>query len=93
MDLNNITYFLSLNPTIDVRLAAERLDIELHHKYPTINIMINVANNVSVCNTSSTECEHDPMDFFKTDYYGIICDTLLKKRIISSIEEFIEGRD
>lgn len=80
MDLNNITYFLSLNPTMDVRLAAEKLDIELHHKYPTINIMINIANNVSVCNTSPTDYKKTPLEFLKTDYYGIICDTLLKKK-------------
>lgn len=93
IDLKRIEQLFSTKPSPEVMQAAQILDNKLRHKYPTINIMINIANNVSVCNTSPTDYKQAPFEFLKTDYYGIICDTLLKKRIVSSIEEFIESRE
>lgn len=93
IDLKRIEQLFSMELTSEVMGIAKLLDNKLRHKYPTINIMINIANSVPVRNTSSTDCEYKPLEFLKTDYYGIICDTLLKNRIISSTEEFIEGRD
>lgn len=93
MNLNKINYFLSLNPTFEVRLKAEAFNIELRQKYPTIDKMLNIANSIFVSNEASTNYIQDPLEFLKQDYYGIICDTVLKKGLASSIEEFIESRD
>lgn len=93
IDLKRIEQLFSIELTPEVMETAKMLDNKLRYKYPTINTMINIANSVPVRNTSSTECEYQPLEFLKQDYFGIICDTALKKGFASSIEEFIERRD
>lgn len=72
---------------------AQQLDGELREKYPTINIMLNVANSLPATYTR-------PMGRYSSgsqgkanlnqDYWGIICDTAIKKGLKSSFEACID---
>lgn len=93
MDLKKIDQLFSMRLTLEVMQEAISFDMKLRLKYPTIDKMINIANSFPACNTFLTDYEQDPLEFLKQDYYGIICDTVLKKGLASSIEEFIERRE
>ena len=75
---------------------AEKLDIELRQKYPYIEIMLNVANSISVPSLRNgrvhTEFEI-LLSRLKQDYYGILCDTAIKKGIINDVRKFIDHTD
>ncbi|MCC8161594.1 MAG: hypothetical protein LIO86_00135 [Lachnospiraceae bacterium] len=77
-------------------LTAHQLDLELRQKYPCINNMLDLANSI---NTSDTQTQGNcsKNEAIKThldqDYFGILCDTAIKKQIISSIKEFIKRVD
>lgn len=86
IDLKRIEQLFSMELTSEVMETAKLLDNKLRHKYPTINIMINIANSVPVRNTSSTDCEYKPLEFLKQDYYGIICDTVLKRDLLHQLK-------
>lgn len=90
VDLDNINRFLSSTPTFEIMVEAKAFNIELHQKYPTIDEMLNIANSIPSANTIPRNYQPCAMEFLKQDYFGIICDTALKKGFASSIEEFIE---
>jgi ribosomal protein L34E len=72
---------------------ARQLDNELRKKYPTISIMLNVGDSLQVVyqrplnvySASSFEKAR-----LKQDYWGILCDTAIKKGIKNSIESCID---
>ncbi len=76
--------------------AADQLDRELRHKYPCINNMIEFANSIPVSelrlkkNYSASEAA---LSNLEQDYYGILCDTAIKKQMVHSIKEFIKNVD
>lgn len=72
---------------------AQQLDGELREKYPTISIMLNVANSLpATCSrlmggySSGSQGKAN----LKQDYWGIICDTAIKKGLKSSFETCID---
>ena len=73
---------------------AKELNDALRKKYPVINNLLNIANRLprvqSSSPASSSASETDEYECLRQDYYGILCHTLLKKKLIEAIEEFIE---
>ena len=92
-DLSRITEVLN-SGTND---QARQLDDELRKKYPTINIMLNIANSLPPirlpinCRPVDGYSASDPdKENLRRAYWGIICDVALKKGIKSSIEACID---
>ena len=94
-DINRINTVLSTTPTIENLFEAQRLDYELREKYPTIDKMLAIANNYLIPAVASQSNTQDLPEYanLKQDYYGILCYVLLKKKITTSIEQFIEKVD
>ena len=94
-DLNRINTVLSTTPTIENLFEAQRLDNELRKKYPTIDKMLEIANSYPIIRVASQSNTQDLPEYanLKQDYFGILCDVLLKKGITTSIEQFIEKVD
>ena len=94
-DLDRINTLLSTTPTIENLFEAQRLDNEMRKKYPTIDQMLAIANSypmVTVASQSNTQGLPEYANL-NQDYYGILCYVLLKKKITTSIEQFIEKVD
>ena len=76
---------------------AEQLDIELRRKYSTIDKMLNVADMFPRREKTQAAQQNTPsnriVSKLQQDRLGILCDTALKKAIISSIKEFIDYVD
>ena len=74
--------------------VAVQLDRELRQKYPCINSMVDFANSFpglmprSKKNYSVSEAT---LSNLEQDYYGILCDTAIKKQLVRSIKEFIKN--
>lgn len=94
-DLSRINTVLSNTPTMENLFEAQRLDNELREKYPTIDKMIAIANSFSVVTANLQSKSNDLPEYANLiqDYYGVLCDVLLKKQITTSIEQFIEKLD
>ena len=75
---------------------AEQLDRELRQKYPCIDNMVNFANSIPAPvpqakkNYSASE---EMLSNLQQDYFGILCDTAIKKQLVHSIKEFIKNVD
>lgn len=77
--------------------AADQLDRELRQKYPTIDVMLNIAN--AMCSNSllpqqsgrNRTMEEAAIDNLQQDYCGILCDVAVKKGVKQSIEDCIEN--
>lgn len=73
---------------------ARELNNELRKKYPVINNMLNIANRLPRAQAPSPASagapETDEYEFLRQDYFGILCHTLLNKKLIEAGEEFIE---
>lgn len=73
---------------------ARELTGVLREKYPTINQMLNIANKFpqpqSSYFTPVSVSETEEYENLRQDYYGILCNTLLKKELIRTIDQFIE---
>ena len=76
---------------------ARNLDAEMRKKYPMIDLMLNTANRFKLNFPANTKRpamnEPEELTNLQQDRYGIICDTLLKKGITSSVEEYIDHID
>ncbi len=71
---------------------ALMLDGQLRRKYPAIKELcgeVNTASQMTVRYNRSTG-EYVGITRLKEAYYGILCDVLLKRRIINSVTEFID---
>lgn len=71
------------------------MDNELRNKYQIIDYLIAMANilpksNVTLQNRLTISSERFNLE---QDYYGILCHVLLKKNIITSVNQFIEKID
>lgn len=72
---------------------ATRLDLELWKKYPAINAMLQIANSLPMQPSqyaAAAAGESPSKANLRQDYYGILCDTAVKKGIKKSIEDCID---
>ena len=71
---------------------AISFDSFLRTKYPVIDLKLNTANAMKINQTVfSQNTEAAILSNLTQDYYGILCDTALKKQLISEIKEFIKS--
>jgi hypothetical protein len=87
---------------LDVRKSgkwrdAEQLDYELRRKYPSIDNMLAFARKMALQSPrvrplTITKCD-EVIENLTQDYYGILCDTAIKKELIPSMKEFIDFVD
>ncbi len=81
--------------------AANQLDQELRRKYPTIDLMLNIADTMrtnpllpsspQACHARSAE--EAAIDNLQQDYCGILCDTAVKKGLTHELKECIKSVD
>lgn len=71
------------------------LDQEMRRKYPVINRMDQFANalSTSIKNPQKHSNSEIVVSNLNEDYYGILCETAIKKGIIHSVKEFIKSVD
>lgn len=72
---------------------ARALDREMTQKYPAIYAMLQFANSLPVRpaqRTTGTRNESVDKKNLRADYWGILCDTAIKKNIKKSFEECID---
>jgi len=95
VDLNRIEVALSDVPDKENLMKACMLDSELRRKYKTIDRMIVIANSFPVASVNLQSVNNDLPEHanLKQDYYGILCEVLIKKQVTSSIEQFIKMVD
>ena len=94
-DINRINVALTDLPNPENLIKARMLDHELRSKYDTIDKMISIANSFPVTSTNSQSVHNDLPEHanLRQDYYGILCDVLIKKQVTTSIEQFIKTVD
>lgn len=78
--------------------TARQLNLELRKKYPIINRMLDIADNLSrnfpsLYNSNPTRTSSNELLYLQQDRCGILCHVLIKKNIIKKIEEFIDYVD
>ena len=95
-DLNRIEQEITNIKVYGNLVTANRLDQEMREKYPVINMMVDFANSFSFPSTQVRKV-YTPSDALisnlNQDYYGILCETALKKKLINDIKEFISKVD
>lgn len=72
---------------------AHALDCEMMQKYPAIRAMQQFANSLPArparC-TTGISCESADKKNLRTDYWAILCDTAIKKKIKKDFQECID---
>lgn len=95
-DLNRINQTITNINLYEDYSVAVQLNRELRQKYPCINSMVNFANSITI-QTPRPKMIYSPNESvllnLKQDYYGILCDTAIKKHLVHSIKEFIKNVD
>ena len=95
-DLNRIKEAIINVKTYGNWSPADHLNRELRQKYPCIDNMVEFANSIPVPvprakkNYSPSEAV---LSNLEQDYFGILCDTAIKKQMVHSIKEFIKNVD
>lgn len=95
-DLNRINQAMTNVKLYGDWYAANQLDRELRQKYPCIDNMVNFANSIPIPvprakkNYSAGEAV---LSDLQQDYFGILCDTAIKKKMVHSVKEFIKNVD
>ena len=76
-------------------ITGQALDQQLRLKYPCINHMDRLTSTRSASTPQSQKLSDCEIVFsnLNEDYYGILCDTAIKKGIIHNIKEFIKSVD
>lgn len=88
-DLDRILYTIQYGTDSE----AHTLDCEMMQKYPAIRAMQQFANSLPVRpaqHTTGTRNESVDKKNLRADYWGILCDTAIKKNIKKSFEECID---
>lgn len=90
-DLNRIKQMIQCG----TNEQARALDQEMRQKYPMIGYMLQAADNIPAQAHSSIYCGQGIMvspekSNLEQDYWGILCDTAIKKGIKRSIEDCID---
>ena len=68
-------------------------DLELRQKYPAICAMLQMANSMPTLSLQRTDvAKNESVNEanLRQDYYGILCDTAIKKGIKKNFEECID---
>ena len=87
-DLNRIEQEIANIKLNGNLFMATQLDQEMRKKYPCIDRLIDFANSIpipSVRVKKSYSANEAIITSLNQDYYGILCDTAIKKQIIQSI--------
>ena len=95
-DLNRIEQEIANIKLNGNLFMATQLEQEMRKKYPCIDRLIDFANSIpipSVRVKKSYSANEAIITSLNQDYYGILCDTAIKKQIIQSIKEFIKNVD
>lgn len=77
-------------------LAADQLDRGLRQKYPFIDVMLNFADTMlppAPRATAASSKSAIAISVLTQDYYGILCDTAIKKEIVKEMKQFIKSVD
>lgn len=97
MDLNRILQAkANLHAVYGGVSVANQLDRELRQKYPAIDMMLDFANAMlppSPQTSKICSAEDSVISNLDQDYYGILCDTAVKKGLVRSIKDCIEFVD
>lgn len=76
--------------------SASQLDDELRKKYPSIDELSNFAKTMLPPGPQSKK-NYSPSEAVISnliqDYYGILCDTAVKKEIVQEMKQFIKSVD
>lgn len=95
-DLNRINQAIANIKLYGNWPMANQLDQELRKKYPCIDMMVDFANSIHVSvQRVKKNCfpSEAVLSNLKQDYFGILCDTAIKKKLVNSIKEFIKNVD
>ena len=95
-DLNRIDQAITNINLYGNLSVADQLDRELRHKYPCINNMVEFANFFSISEPRAKKkysASEAALSNLEQDYFGILCDTAIKKQMVHSIKEFIKNVD
>lgn len=80
--------------TLSGQIFAMELNNKLRIKYPVIDEMLIIADNfatIQTYNNNAKRCNSIVEENLLTqDEYGILCDKLIKSKIINRIEDFID---
>ena len=76
-------------------ITGADLDQEMRRKYPVINRMDQFATALStpIMNPQKYSNSAIVLSNLNEDYYGILCETAIKKGIVRNIKEFIQSVD
>ena len=95
-DLNRINQAIANIKLYGNWSMADQLDRELRQKYPCIDNMVAFANSTPVPEPRVKKT-YSPSEAvlsnLEQDYFGILCDTAIKKQIVHNIKEFIKNVD
>ena len=98
VDFNDIERLINSIWTIDVLNEALSLHKKLVIKYPTIDLMLDVAEKMpkrKIVGGRGRQQENIPSEIrvLNQDKYGILANVLLKKGLIKSLKDFIDYVD
>lgn len=97
LNISNYLTALDTNPTYDILLSAQELDKKMQQKYSIIIELLEAGNQLAkVINMSAPQYLSDVdklKSYLKQDMYGILCHALIKEKIISKAEQFIDRID
>lgn len=77
-------------------IAADQLDRKLRQKYPTIDMMLNIATAMLPPSPQASRIRSEvdqAIASLNQDYCGILCDTAVKKGLSKSIKDCIASKD
>lgn len=95
-DLNRIEQAKAGVNLYDNTSAAKQLHKELREKYPYIDVILNFVDTMLPPSprTAKVYSESEAVISALTqDYYGILCDTVVKKEIVQGMKQFIKSVD
>lgn len=98
-EINNAKDNLSNSFTNQQLIQAEneaiKLDDVLSKKYRYINELIRIGNSMLAPFTQNNRSNKGPtvIEMLDQDYFGILCETAIKKGIIHKVEEYIDYVD
>lgn len=87
-DINRINQAIAGVKSGESLVIASQLDQELREKYPRIDEMINFANALPLTSPQAKiiySANDEAISRLNQDYYGILCDTAIKKGFTQNI--------
>lgn len=92
---NNLSNSLTNQQLIQAENEAIKLDNALRQKYRCINELICIGNSMLAPFNQNNRSNKGAtlVEMLDQDYYGILCETAIKKGIIHKVEEYIDYVD